>query len=183
MTLLCLIGRHGAGKSTVGQELAKTGFKHVSVGLLRRLARAREFPVDVPYALMVAMRRSQPGTPMRPDVAAKLLEYAGRFPNCILDGFPSAPEHLDMLPASTIIGVVTAPASIREERLFARAIRTSRAWVPGRPSEREMALGKVILLARKKFQTVHCRNAGSVQQTAGDLLERIYSTHTRFAPP
>lgn len=173
MRLLCLIGRHGAGKSTIGAELALRGYKHISVGLLRRLARARQLPSDIPYPLMAAMRRAQPGAPLQDDIALKLLSYASQFPRCVLDGFPVSAEHLNMLPLSAIIGVVASPRVVRNERLLLRAETSQRAWTPGLRSEREESLSAVIVAARREFKTIYIPNHGSLSEAVDRLWERL----------
>lgn len=173
MSTVFLVGRHGAGKSTIGQEMAKRGFKHVSVGLLRRLARANQLPSDFPYALMAAMRRVQPGAPMPDDVARKLLAYALQFPNVVLDGFPSSPHQLPYLPPEAIVGVICAPSEVRNTRLIARAEVSQRAWVAGRRSEREESLAAVIVGSRRKFKTIYIPNAGAVEESVDRLLRSI----------
>jgi cytidylate kinase len=169
MSHLFLIGRHGAGKSTIGAELAKRGYKHISVGLLRRLARANQLPSDFPYALMAAMRRTQPGEALPDDVARKLVAYALQFNRFVLDGFPVSVDHLDLLPPAALIGVVCAPSVARNDRLQARAENSQRAWIAGRRSAREESLAAVIATARRKFRTIYIPNKDSVAETVDHL--------------
>lgn len=76
MARICLLGRHGSGKTTIGGALVQMGFTHTSVGLLRRLAQHGHFPSDVPASLMLAMRRERAGALLSPRTAS-LIVYSG----------------------------------------------------------------------------------------------------------
>lgn len=173
MALICLIGRHGCGKSSVGRALETLGFKHVSVGLLRRLANSKNCPADVPVTLMSAMRRSAPGAPLIHDTAAKLLKYVATFPSCVLDGFPSSEEHLDLLPEGVIFVLLWTPRQVREGRLTVRAAESKRQWVAGRPSLREQALAEVIRKAREAGRVRFLANRADT--TLNELAQQLHS--------
>ena len=158
MPLVCLIGRHGSGKSTLGHALAKQGYTHLSVGLLRRLAAHNEFPSDVPAVLMLALKRANAGGSLSSDVAKKLIRHASQFENVVLDGFPTSLEHLDLLPADVIFAVVWSPHHIRAQRLAARSETSKRLWTPGRSSDRETMLPLLIRNLRKSRQVVFVPN-------------------------
>lgn len=153
------------------------GYSHLSVGLLRRLASAGQFPSDIPITLMMAMRRVRTGTPMSSDVAAKLIRHATSLPNCVIDGFPASLEHLDLLPADTVYGVVWTPCMIRESRLNARSDSTKRIWTPGRHSEREQTLAALIARARGKGKTLFLPNRAqgepAVRELAAIFAEKV----------
>ena len=174
MELVCLVGRHGSGKSTIGAMLERCGYKHLSVGLLRRLARQGQYPADVPISLMLALRRMPAGGPMPSDVSVKLLQFAGTFDKCVLDGFPANLDHVQMLPSGTCIVLVWCPVSLRIERLNDRAAATVRQWTAGRSSERENSLAGVIARCRRQFKTVFLANRDDgVQVTADRLMLRL----------
>lgn len=161
MALICLIGRHGAGKSTIGTAMRAHGFRHLSVGTLRRLARHNQFPADVPYSFMAALKRLPAGQPLPERLAVDLIGHATSLGPCILDGFPASVDHLALLPPNTVVGFVWAPKGQCEERLTKRAEATLRQWTAGRESAREAALASVVRAARLRFPLVFIRNAGN----------------------
>lgn len=173
MPLLCLIGRHGSGKSTIGASLASSGYRHISVGLLRRLAQSKQYPSDVPAVLISSMRRERPGALLSLPTARRLVEYACASSLTVLDGFPAAPEQIALLPADTIFCVVWTPHSLRGERLEGRAATTRRQWVPGRASEREATLPRVISHVRHSRRCLFLRNVGSVEAVVAELQRKI----------
>lgn len=176
MPIVCLIGRHGSGKSTLGKAMQAYGYHHISVGTLRRLAANNQFPCDVPYALMVMMRRSAAGRPLSDEAVAKLLAHAYEFRNCVIDGFPASTEHVDMLPADCVLGYVWAPKSSLGDRLTLRAEQTVRQWTPGRASTREEQLAEVASHARSRRRVIFVPNRGdrgAVEQLAGVFVKQI----------
>lgn len=162
MSLLCLVGRHGAGKSTIGGVLSSLGYHHISVGLLARLARSGQYPADVPVPLIAAMRRAKAGSTLPDAISLRLLDYAAGFDKCVLDGFPASLSHLRLLPSLTTIGLVWVPKHERQERLTLRGEQTKRLWTPGRQSERELALPALLWQSRRQFKTVFIPNGGDV---------------------
>lgn len=173
MTLVCLIGRHGSGKSTIGARLALQGYRHISVGLLRRLARSGQYPSDVPAGLISAMGRERPGTLLSRSTAQRLVAYACSALPTILDGFPASPAQVELLPPDTIFCVVWTPHALREIRLEGRAATTKRQWTPGRASERETALPQLISHLRKNHRGLFLKNVESIEVVAAGLLEKI----------
>jgi hypothetical protein len=173
MPLLCLIGRHGSGKSTIGARLASVGYRHISVGLLRRLAQSKQYPSDVPVVLISAMRRERPGALLSLPTAQRLVEYACSSALTVLDGFPAAPEQIELLPPDTIFCVVWTPRSLRGERLEGRAATTKRQWTPGRPSEREASLPRLIRHVRRMRRCLFLRNADELASVVPDLQRKI----------
>lgn len=173
MPLVCLVGRHGSGKSTIGKELALRGYLHLSVGLLRRLANAGEFPVDIPVTLMMAMRRAIPGEALSLELSSKLLKHATSVPNCVIDGFPASTGHLQLLPPNTLIGLVWSPRSVRETRLNHRAQTSQRLWTPGRPSERERSLAAIVAESRRLRSTIFLPNRQDGIESIRSLASRI----------
>lgn len=173
MPLLCLIGRHGSGKSTIGARLAAQGYRHISVGLLRRLAQSKQYPSDVPVVLISAMRRERPGALLSLPTAQRLVEYACLTSLTVLDGFPAGPEQVELLPADTIFCVVWAPHLLRAERLEERAATTKRQWIPGRPSEREATLPSLISYVRGTHRCLFLRNVGGIEAVVAKLQKKI----------
>lgn len=170
MELVCLVGRHGSGKSTIGAMLERYDYKHLSVGMLRRLARQGKYPADVPISLMLALRRMPAGGPMPTEVSAKLLEFAKKFDRCVIDGFPANVEHVEMLPADTQVALVWCPEALRIERLNDRAAVTVRQWTAGRMSDRENSLAAVIAHCRRRFATIFIANRHNGAQMAAQRL-------------
>lgn len=173
MSLVCLLGRHGSGKTTIGADLVEHGFQHTSVGMLRRLAQASQFPIDVPAALMMAMRRERPGAPMALGTAKKLIEHVLKSPRPILDGFPSTVEQVTLLPAETIFCVVWAPTHVRLQRLERRSETTKRLWTPGLHSEREIALPALIRNLRRDGRCIFVANDGSRDDAIARFLKKL----------
>ena len=179
MSLVFLLGRHGAGKSRVGAAMSAHGFMHLSTGMLRRLARSGNLPADIPVSLMLAMRRLQPGNPMPIDVAEKFLRHARRYPDCVIDGFPATPEHLDLLPDDATLCLLWTPADKREHRLRVRSDTSQRIWTPGRYSEREARLADVIRQARSRWKVQFVSN----RLDGEDAVRRIASGIASRAKP
>lgn len=173
MSLVCLIGRHGSGKSTIGTALSAYGFQHTSVGVLRRLARASHFPSDVPASLMMAIRRERPGVPLTESTARKLLEHVCRTPNSVLDGFPSSVEHIELLPADTIFCVVWTPVLVRELRLRHRSETTKRQWTPGLHSERELVMPTLLKTLRRSCRCIFVANRSTCDAGVRSLLGKL----------
>ncbi|MFC5550224.1 AAA family ATPase [Massilia aerilata] len=176
MTLVCLLGRHGSGKSTIGADLVPHGFQHTSVGVLRRLAKASQFPVDVPAALMMAMRRERAGSPMSALTAQKLVDHAAASPKAVLDGFPSSVEHLALLPAHTVFCVVWTPAKLRLQRLKHRSDTTKRVWTPGLHSEREATLPVLLWTLRRTRRCIFVSNSSTPRDAVIKMLEKLGAT-------
>jgi hypothetical protein len=173
MTLVCLIGRHGSGKSTIGARLAVQGYRHISVGLLRRLAQSKQYPSDVPAGLISAMGRERPGTLLSQPTAQRLVAHACSVTPTILDGFPASPAQTELLPADTIFCFVWTPYALRGTRLEGRAATTKRQWTPGRASEREAALPALIAHVRKNHRCLFLKNVDGIEVVAEILLEKI----------
>jgi dephospho-CoA kinase len=176
MALVCLLGRHGSGKSTVGADLTAYGYRHTSVGMLRRLAQAMQFPSDVPASLMMAMRRERAGAALSPSTAMKLVEYAAGSTKAVLDGFPSSVEHIPLLPADTVFCVIWTPSCLRLERLEHRASTSKRIWTPGLHSARESALPLLILSLRHSRRCIFVANDTTREAAVERLLGKLSTT-------
>jgi adenylate kinase family enzyme len=156
--MIFLIGRHGSGKSTIGSALAARGYLHLSIGLLRRLARSGSYPTDIPAVLLAAIGRSKPGAPLPLEVANRLLVFANSSPLVVIDGFPASIDHISILPSDSLIGLVSTRKRARISRLMHRAAISQRQWIEGRESSREEALPTVIRSARKLHNVKLIRN-------------------------
>ncbi|MGE8451902.1 MAG: AAA family ATPase [Pseudomonadales bacterium] len=144
MQRLCLIGPHGAGKSTIGRMLADDGYWHISIGALRRLAQKGMSPSDIPVRVMVMLRHADAGRPLPDSVAAAVIALAQTRPRVVLDGLPSSPSHLPLLDENWRIVCVSVPEQLRIERLRMRAGQSARAWLAGGTSARDLQLASVI---------------------------------------
>lgn len=173
MSLVCLLGRHGSGKSTIGADLIAHGYQHTSVGMLRRLAQASQFPSDVPAALMMAMRRERAGSAMSIPTAKKLVDYACKAPKAVLDGFPSCVEHIALLPSDTVFCVVWTPALLRLQRLEHRSDTTKRLWTPGLHSEREASLPLLLSTLRRTRRCIFVSNDSTPAVAVTQMLGKL----------
>ncbi len=162
MSLICLIGRHGTGKSTFAGMLGAYGFEHFSVGTLRRLARRGEFPVDVPVSLMLALRRIPNGEMLPDGVVKQLIEIAKQSSACVLDGLPATPAHIELLPADALTIYMHTVSSIRTARLQARAEVSLRKWHADYKSTRDLSLAAVVRRLRADRRIVLVRNDGDL---------------------
>ena len=156
--LVCLIGRHGSGKTTIGTAMEQAGFQHISLGLLKRLARNGLYPNDVPLPLMLELKRQNSNSILPLPLARKLVQWIQSFPKCVIDGFPASPEHLLLLPEHTVIVYVYTPRTERERRLKIRSENSRRLWTPGGQSLREAALPELVVACRRSFVTIFLKN-------------------------
>lgn len=136
-----LIGKHGTGKTTIGQTLAtRHGWTHISVGDLCRQARRNRGPSTMPLRLMAELAKTAPGEPLSPEVARQLCQAIGKINQTglvVCDGFPSSPEHIDLLPPNSDVVWIQCQEDERERRLEMRAAETVRRWTPGRQTLRD----------------------------------------------
>lgn len=144
--IIALIGPHGAGKSTLGKIYESNGYTHINVGFLARMARRKLFPASVPLRLLFELRKHQPGTILGDAIVIELMQWIARLDKVVIDGFPSHLKHLELIdaPDNWIIKYLYCPRAIRESRLAARSLSSSRKWTPGLPSERDLALPSLI---------------------------------------
>ncbi len=168
-----LIGRHGTGKSTLGRASESENYKHVSVGVLRRLAGHNQYPVDIPYSLMRAFRTSPRGEPMSDSLATKLVGFLSSQPACVVDGFPSKPEHLRLLPINSVVVYVWCGQAEREHRLETRAMSSMRQWKPSGASFRDEALSNLAVAARRANLLMFHRNDGGVESIPRQIQQII----------
>ncbi|MGX9712644.1 AAA family ATPase [Janthinobacterium lividum] len=175
--LICLIGRHGVGKSTLGQALARIGYAHLNLGLLRRLAISGTYPGDIPITLMLSIRTMRPSKPLSDDVVRKLLAHALSYDRCVIDGFPVLAAHLPLLPATAKIAYVWAPAQSRNERLRSRAATTKRHWTPGLNSHRDASLCEVLKQVRSNSNFYFVRNAHDAKEEINALANFMASLY------
>lgn len=156
--LVCLIGRHGSGKTTIGTAMEQAGFQHISLGLLKRFARNGLYPSDIPLPLMLELKRQKSNSILPLSLAQKLVQWIQSFPRCVIDGFPASPEHLPLLPEHTVIVYVYTPRIERERRLKIRSENSRRLWIPGGKSLREAALPELVVACRHSFVTIFLKN-------------------------
>lgn len=173
MTIICLIGRHGCGKSTIGKACAETGIKHLSVGQLRRLANKQIFPSDVPVSLMLQFRKLKPGELISEEFARQLSDYLGQFSLVVVDGFPASLSHINTLPDDTLFCYLWTPERLRESRLLARSSGTQRVWAPGAVSLRDELLPQVVRKIRSTSTLHFFRNTEEGQQAIDNIRKSI----------
>jgi adenylate kinase family enzyme len=174
MSLVCLLGRHGVGKSALGRQLGQHGFAHWSMGLLRRLASRRTFPTDIPPSLLLALGREPAGQGPSAQTAALLMELANARRNVVIDGFPTSSEHLDLLPRDAVLLYIWTPERVRLERLERRGLESRRQWAPqSRRSAREAQLASILWAARKCHCVLRIANLGPVDEIAMAALGLI----------
>lgn len=118
--------------------------RHISVGDIARLGRQGRMPVDMPTRLMACLARHKRGTVFS-DMTANLLaaflkEQLLERKSVSVDGFPSSPDHLKLLPQNSRIIHITSGEQTRESRLEERGNTSVRKWVKGGLSERDMLL-------------------------------------------
>lgn len=170
--MVFLIGRHGSGKSTIGDALAFQGYMHLSLGLLRRIARSGAYPSDIPAVLVTAIGRAPVG-PLPMSAAVRLIKFAQTLDKVVIDGFPSTPEHLSIIPETAIYGYVWTGAVERDRRLNHRAEVTPRQWVPGRASARELALPILTAEIRARKRLIFLPNRINSLETSVDLASKL----------
>lgn len=173
MTLIVLLGRHGSGKSTIGSHLENHGFKHVSVGMIRRLAQSRQFPVDIPVPLLISMKRAKPGQVLDAEATSQLLKFTKELGNCVIDGFPTVIEQLRSLPKETVFIYVGISKEVREDRLAFRAATSKRQWTPGLHSEREAALASLVKQIRANRKLIYVSNTLNKEIGMSEITKKI----------
>jgi adenylate kinase family enzyme len=148
--LIFLIGLHGCGKSSIGKCIQEVdGWRSYSVGDLGRSAR-RNRPVEgISIRTLVRLGQTPAGTPMSNQLAQMLIADLSKHEKVVCDGFPASPEHLQFLPAGSVLTLVNCNETERERRLTQRAEDTSRAWTPGIPSQRDALVQEVFAQAFK----------------------------------
>jgi cytidylate kinase len=170
--MIFLIGRHGAGKSSIASCMVESGYQYVSIGMLRRLARSRQFPADVPAVLMTALARARPA-PLPLPLTQKFIAFAASKPHVIVDGLPASFEHISLIPPDALIAYVWAGKSARHDRLMERAKNTLRQWMPGRISVREEALASVVRGLRKKQGVLFINNSRPNANAPRELARQL----------
>lgn len=147
-----LIGLHGSGKTTVGKHLQDHhGYRHLSLGDLGRLARARRSPEDCSLRLMCLLAGQTPDRPLRPELVTELLVNIDRMrlaSPVSVDGFPSEPHHIDLMPERSVLVHLNVADHVRMARLIERSSNGPRKWTPGQHSARDERLGAVLAHAR-----------------------------------
>lgn len=179
--LICLLGLHGSGKTSAGRYIKAQGFvnQHISIGDLARLARSGMTPSDVSTRLMLALSKHKAGTVFGSDTAqllATFLTGTVKQQSCIsVDGFPSSPGHLHMLPNHSEIWLFEMDEAIRFARLTARSETTKRKWTHGAPSERDAQLATTLQQAKDNGMLVKTiNNDGELEALHEKCLRAVY---------
>lgn len=173
MALIVLLGRHGSGKSTIGSYLESYGYKHASVGMIRRLAQSRQFPVDIPVPLIISMKKEKPGQALNPQTSSLLLKFVSGLGNCVIDGFPTTIDQLHLLPKNSVFIYVGISKSVRLERLEYRAATSKRQWIPGLRSEREEALVPLLKQLRAQRKLFYVSNTEDKELGISEIAKKI----------
>lgn len=156
--LVCLIGLHGSGKTTAGKILKSWAYHHISVGDYVRLAKSKIAPSDVPYSLMVTLKKQIPGTQLNEAAAHQLIAHIDQkliHNNVSVDGFPSGVNHLSLLRKDTIFVVMQCNHNLRIERLVQRSETSPRKWTDSKQSERDSLLDTLIAQLIEKQCELH----------------------------
>lgn len=149
-----IIGLHGSGKSTCGRILTEIfpGWRHISIGDLSRLIRSGKYPSDLPIRLITTLKRTKPGGTLPPAAAREVAAFVekNRASACgiSVDGFPSHPDHLNLLPTDSIVLHVQCNSSDRDKRLTKRAETSPRKWTPGIVTDRDALVDSTVQAAQ-----------------------------------
>lgn len=140
--LICFLGLHGTGKTTVATLLAqKLRCVRLSVGDMARLARKGGAEKnDIPTKLLVLLARSKPGQLMNEMTSEHLVSYLNNLRKTsavIIDGFPACPTQIASLDGGCCLIEVSVCEALRHERLLQRSETTVRTWKAGLPSVRD----------------------------------------------
>lgn len=140
-SLICLIGLHGSGKTTIARELVRDREMHrLSVGDLARLSRKSKLPSDIPVPLMLLLAQSKPGGVLSFAAAQLLTSHLQRLRQrqpVVIDGLPVSPEQIQLLDEHSHVVLVTVGEITRQQRLIGRSEHSKRVWTPGQPSLRD----------------------------------------------
>ena len=170
--LVCIIGRHGTGKTTIGKALERLGMRHISVGEIKRASRRNVFPDGIPHKLLGMLSVQPSNTLISMASAWELVRFLLTVPRCSVDGFPPAAEYIELLPPDTFIIYCITPKLLRERRLSQRSEETGRKWNPGGISARDAELARLTRAVRGRFRFMPVRNDG---RQIGSVVEQIKS--------
>ena len=168
--IVCLIGRHGSGKSKVGEFFSRHGFTHISIGDLKRMSHRRILPETISPTLMGILRMEKRNSLLSWRAATMIADLLKSKRQVSIDGFPVCPEQLELLPEDTVIVYCTTPKSLRERRLIRRGKKTGRHWDPDLISVRDTALPELVIEARKRFRFIYHQNGPDTVSIYGKKL-------------
>lgn len=173
-----LLGLHGAGKTTLGRHLqSHHGWLHVSLGDLGRLARSRRLPKEFGVRLMGALAAQPPGERLSASLITALLNELERHRSAqpvSVDGFPTEPYQLSMLPSGSHLVNLQLDEATRSSRLDHRSATTVRQWSAQAalaPRDRDLPL----LLEQQETSILHLDASQSVERLAQLVLDHIRS--------
>ena len=153
--IVYLIGSHGTGKTTIGKSLAAIlGWEHLSVGDLGRNARHNFRVPGITIRLLSMLAMEEPGSSISERTAKQLIseiENKNKDKNIVCDGFPSHPDHINMLQAHSEILLIQTPEELRQQRLTERVELTGRKWTPGKITQRDDLLVSVFECAQNSL--------------------------------
>lgn len=181
--VLFLIGKHGVGKSTVGREFEKQGWRHMSMGEIGRIVRRGQVPRGYLTSFLARMAAHRPNNPIAGDLlqetVAQIRAFQAEGP-LVVDGFPATPAHIHALPEFSsaeghplYLVYLSCDEDERRRRLYHRAETTRRKWdFDTVGSERDSMLEKVFNEAHERGMAV--LRIGS-DGTAASTVRRIMS--------
>lgn len=152
--VLFLIGKHGVGKSTVGREFEKQGWRHMSMGEIGRIVRRGQVPRGYSASFLARMAAHRPNSPISGELLQETVAQIRAFQadgHLVVDGFPATPAHIHSLPKFSsaeghplYLVYLSCDEDERRRRLYHRAETTRRKWdFDAVGSERDSALDKV----------------------------------------
>jgi adenylate kinase family enzyme len=178
--IVFLVGAHGTGKTTLGRHMqTHHGWMHLSLGDLGRLARSRKTPGDISLRLMCLLAAHEPGEVISHKLALELLANLALLSKTKIisvDGFPSHPDHIAMLPQNAHVVHLHLDDEERIGRLIARGETSPRKWVPGKTSSRDAALPDVVAAAGEMLMPINAQ--ATVESLAQSLAGIVASTQS-----
>jgi hypothetical protein len=102
---------------------------------------------------MTRLARHKAGTVFEPSTAILLADYFTTLSSgnatISVDGFPSSPDQITLLPSNAEIWHTISVEQTRHNRLEERGNKTNRKWMNGGPSERDTLLEPTLDAAKQ----------------------------------
>lgn len=113
--------------------MVEHGWRHMSLGEIGRLIRHKGLPKDYTRKFLIRLAQHTPGERMSQDLVDSVLVEIAKHREVaplLVDGFPSEPDHVALLPAGSILTLIQCDEALRQERLLKRSEETRRKWTP-----------------------------------------------------